>query len=253
MKNNIIAIDVSKEYVLHIDKVLERSKIEILEWFSCIEKEFKVNTYIYKDIQSLRNGLKKRGLGLYPSHMVACMIDEDLSTGIRRSINLYEPPTIADEKSYNKKEYDYVVFHELVHYITDMIYGKLPEWLTEGIAKILDNTYKEDLTNLMPIINTYEIPSISSMKGDFFILKKYESTITEDAQEIQKEITIYNGYDLSYIMVRYLIEVYGKEYLFSLMDNKKEIKRLEQSILNEAIDYFTSKYLKENTIKNKKI
>ena len=30
MKNNIIAIDVSKEYILHVDKVLERNKLEII-------------------------------------------------------------------------------------------------------------------------------------------------------------------------------------------------------------------------------
>lgn len=247
MKNNIIPLDVSKSYILRVDKLIERSKLSILEWFQKDLPDFKVNIYIYKDNDSLREGLKRRGHGLYPSHMVACMIDEDKENNIRRSINIYEPPT-TDDNFYNKKEYDHVIFHELIHYITDMIYGKLPEWLTEGIAKYLDGSYKEDITNLMTIINEYEIPDISNMRGDFFIYKTYE-----ELDGILKEKTIYNGYDLSYLMVRYIIEQYGKEYLNNLMQNKEEIKKIEQTILLEAIEYYKSLYLKENTIKNKKI
>lgn len=252
MKNNIIAIDVSKEYVLHVDKVLERAKQQIIEWFETSLDEFKVNTFIYKDIPALREGLKRRGFGLYPSHMVACMIDEDIEKGTIRSINFYEPPVISDEKSYNKKEYNQVIFYELIHYITDILFGNLPEWLTEGVAVYLDGKYKNDISTLIQLINSYEIPDITQMKGDFFVVKKYTSeTINEDNK--RKEITIYDGYDLSYIMVRYIIEVQGKKYLFELMKNKDIIKELEQSILINAIEYFNLTYTKENTIKNQKI
>lgn len=240
MKNDIIAINVSKEYILYIDKVLERSKLEIIEWFEKPYQEFKVKAFIYQDIPSLREGLHRRGFGPYPEYMNACMIDENQEQGIERSINLYEPSIKGSDTEYSRKEYNSVVFHELVHYITDIYYGKLPEWLTEGIAKYLDGSYKTDLTNLMTIIKTYEIPDISTMQGDTFILKTQEKTI-------------YDGYDLSYIMVRYIIEVYGKDYLFSLMQNKEEISTLAQTTLIEAIEYFNSLYLKENTIKSQKI
>lgn len=240
MKNNIIAIDVSKEYILHVDKVLERSKLEIIEWFHHPYQEFKVKAFIYKDIPSLVEGLHRRGFGPYPEYMNACMIDEDIQNGIERSINLYEPSIKGSETEYSRKEYNNVIFHELIHYITDMYYGKLPEWLTEGIAKYLDGTYKEDLTNLMSTIKTYEIPDISTMQGDSFVLSSNEKTI-------------YNGYDLSYIMIRYIIEVYGKDYLFTLMQNKEQIDKIAQSTLIEAIEYFKTLYLKENTIKNQKI
>ncbi len=246
MKNNIIAIDVSREYIFHVDKVIERSKRDILEWFNLPLPEFKVTTYIYKDNESLREGLKKRGLGLFPAHMVACMIDQDEEKGIRRSINFYEPnPKSAIE--YNKKEYDEVITHELTHYITDILYGKLPEWLTEGIAKIIDKYYKDDLTNLMKLINNYEIPDITTMKGDFFILKKQEEVITDEGILTTEKI-VYDGYDLGYIMVRYIIETLGKDYLFTLMSNKDELALKEQSILSEAIEYYNCQYGKENTI-----
>lgn len=247
MKNNIIPLDISKSYILHVDKLIERSKLSILEWFDEEQKDFKVNTYIYKDNESLREGLKRRGHGLYPAHMVACMIDEDEQNNIRRSINIYEPPT-QSEDSYNKREYDSVIYHELIHYITDLLYGKLPEWLTEGIAKYLDGSYKEDITNLITIIESYEIPDISTMQGDFFVYKTYSNN-----NGVIEEKTIYNGYDLSYLMIRYIIEMYGKDYLKTLMKNKEEITKIEQTILIESIEYYKNLYLKENTIKNKKI
>ncbi len=248
MKNNIIPLDVSKSYILHVDKLIERNKLEILEWFEENISDFKVNVYIYKDNNSLREGLKRRGHGLYPAHMVACMIDEDLNNNIRRSINIYEPSINTNEVEYSKKEYDVVIYHELIHYITNILYGKLPEWLTEGIAKYLDGSYNQDLTNLIKIIEEYEIPDISTMNRDFFVYKTY----IQEENEL-KEKTIYNGYDLSYIMIRYIIEIYGKEYLKELLKNKEEISKIEQTILIEASEYYKSLYLKENTIKNKKI
>ncbi len=246
MKNNIISIDTSKEYILHIDKLLERSKQEILDFFQVPYQEFKVTTYVYKDNESLREGLKRRGLGLYPAHMVACQVDEDIENNITRSINLYEPP-IESDTSYNKKEYDCCIYHELIHYITDLLYGKLPEWITEGIATQLDGSYKKDLTNLIQIITGYEIPNIGDMKGDFFV---YEIPNPENKKDKK---TIYNGYDLSHIMIRYILEVYGRAYLLDLLKNKEMIKEVEQTILVEAIDYYKSLYFAENTIKNQKI
>ena len=152
------------------------------------------------------------------------MVDEDKENGIKRSINFYEPSKTPEENEYTKKEYNNVILHELIHYITDILYGKLPEWLTEGIAKYLDGSYKTDLTELMhQYIATYEIPDISTMKGERFVVK-------------DKEKTIYNGYDLSYIIVRYIIEVYGKETLFSIMKNKKQLKQIEQQLLPESIE-----------------
>lgn len=235
MKNDIIAPEISKNYIEYIDRLLERSKLEILEWFEKPSLTFKVKTFIYKNPQELRIGLKRRLNREYPPYMVACMVDEDKD--IHRSINIYEPP-IESQESYNRKEYNQVIYHELIHYITDVLYGKLPEWLTEGIALNLDGSYKQDLTNLMKIINTYQIPSIFDMKDDTFVLID------------QTGNTIYNGYDLSYIMIRYILETLGKDYLFTLMKNKKQISLVEQSTLTEAITYFNNQYLEENTIKS---
>ena len=238
MKNDIIAIDVSEDYIRHIDRLLERSKLEIFEWFNKPTENCRVKTYIYKDIESLRIGLKRRYNKEYPPYMVACMVDEDKNTP--RNINLYEPP-IQSEDSYSRKEYNRVVFHELIHYITDFLYGKLPEWLTEGIAVYLDGSYKQDITNLIKLINIYQIPDISNMKDDTFVVQDEQGN------------TIYNGYDLSYIMIRYILEILGKDYLFNLLKNKEQIRLVEQTILTDAIEYFNCQYLEENSIKSPNI
>jgi hypothetical protein len=235
MKNDIIAIDVSEDYIRHIDRLLERSKLELFEWFEKPTETCRVKTYIYKDLSSLRIGLKRRYNKDYPPYMVACMVDEE--ENIHRCINIYEPPITSDE-SYTRREYNQVVFHELIHYITDLLFGKLPEWLTEGIALYLDGSYKQDITNLLNKINTYQIPDISTMKDNTFILEDEQGN------------TLYNGYDISYIMIRYIIETLGKDYLLTLMKNKKQIQLVEQTTLTDAIDYFNCQYLEENSIKS---
>lgn len=237
LKNNLIAIDTSKEYSFHVDKWLEKSKREIFTWFERPEEDCKVKVFIYKDIPSLVEGLKKRGYADFPDYMCACMLDEEPETKRTRSINIYEPASNPNPEEYSKKEYDQVIFHELIHYITDYLFGKLPEWLTEGIAKQLDGSYQRDVSNLLEKhINTYEIPDIHEVKGKNFVKKEGTKVI-------------YDGYDFGYIMVRYLLEVYGKDYLFTLMQQKEFLENKAQSILVEAIDYFNGEYNEEKSYK----
>ena len=235
MKNDIIAIDVSEDYIHHVDRLLERSKLEIFEWFEKPVDNTRIKTYIYKDVPSLREGLIRRLNREYPWYLQGCQVDEDKENGISRSINIYETP-VKNENGYNRREYNSVIYHELVHYITDILFGKVPEWICEGIALNLDGSYKQDLTNLMKIVNTYQIPEVSKLIGDTFVVKEGKKTI-------------YNGYDYSYLMVRYIIETLGKDYLFTLMKNQDQIPLVEQTTLIEAIEYFNCQYLEEKTIK----
>ena len=54
-------------------------------------------------------------------------------------------------------------------------------------------------------------------------------------------------------MVRYIIEVYGKDYLLTLLSTKDNITKIEQQTLIDAIEYYKNIYFTENTIKNRKI
>lgn len=250
MKNDIISISSSKEYSYHIDKLLERSKREILEWFQIPSLDFKITTFIYKDLPSLIEGLKKRGFGPYPDYMRACMIDEDLKRQIKRSINIYEvSDDLENKQSYTKKEYDKIVFHELIHYITDYLFGKLPEWVTEGIAKYLDGTYKKGIPYLMEhYIRTYEIPNINDMTGNQFVVTKKEIIESESGlKEIDR--VVYDGYDYSYLIINYIIEVYGKDYLFTIMKQKDFLNSIAERLQKEALEYFNYEYNEEKNYK----
>ena len=58
---------------------------------------------------------------------------------------------------------------------------------------------------------------------------------------------------LSYLMIRYILETLGKDYLFVLMKNKDQIELVEQTTLSDAIEYFNCQYLEENTIKSRNL
>ncbi len=231
MKNNIIGFYINKEYSFYVDKVLERSKIEIFNWFGKETPNIKIKTFIYKDIPSLVEGLRKRGHINYPDYMVACMIDEDQEKSIERSINLFEPQVDEpDPNKYSRKEYNIIIFHELIHYITDYLYGKLPEWITEGIAKYLDGSYKNQLEEIIKRVNTYQIPDINSMCDTNFV--KYDENSNK----------IYDGYEISFLMINYILEVYGKEYFLTILTNKEFIKEHTEKYLKESLEYYNFEY-----------
>ena len=220
MKNNIIAIEVSKEYQCYVDKLIERTKREIYEWFEHQTIEDKINIYIYKDIPSLIEGLKRRGLGPYPEYMVACMVDEDQEKDIRRSINFYEPSKEPTETEYTKKEYNIVIFHELIHAIEHTIYGEQPEWLSEGIAKYLDGTYSQGIKWLLQnYINKIPVPEMKELEEEFGFHE-------------------YDSYDYAYIMVSYLIETMGKKRFLEFLHNANEVSDLSKGLITRSIQHY---------------
>ena len=90
----------------------------------------------------------------------------------------------------------------------------------------------------MKKVKNYQVPEVSKLIGNTFVVKDEQGN------------TVYNGYDYSYLMVRYIIETLGKDYLFTLMKNKDQISLVEQTTLIEAIEYFNCQYLEENSIKS---
>lgn len=51
----------------------------------------------------------------------------------------------------------------------------------------------------------------------------------------------YNGYDLSYICVRYLLENYDNKHFNDFIRNKDKIIKIGDCILDEALNYFENK------------
>ena len=127
--------DNKSNYENIVKGIIDKKSCEIFNFFNspCIDLD--CNIYIYNSIESLVNGLHKRDFKNNPSYMCACFKDED------NSLNFFEPKDNPNSDEWSKEEYESVIFHELIHAIQYALFGTIPEWLSEGIAKYLDGTY----------------------------------------------------------------------------------------------------------------
>lgn len=137
-----------------------------------------------------------------------------------------------------KSEDDIVkaIMHEIVHhiyryYIEEDINNRII-WFDEGLAmnfSLQNDKYMDDdcfidfLNNKIFCIG--DIPCINDLShGSSFVNDNY------------------NGYDLSYLVVRYLIENNSYEDFYKIMKNKKLIRNIGSNILRNVIMYYKSKY-----------
>ncbi len=218
--NKYICTNRNANYQTEVEKILISKKQEILDFFNVEDNgQFNFNIYIYNTIDDLVTGMKNRGFKNMPNYMCACYKDED------NSLNFFEPNDNPNENEWSKEEYKNVIFHEEIHGIQSIIYGVQPEWLTEGIAKYLDGTYKKGIKYLLDeYINKTAIPPMSELENEFGMHD-------------------YDSYDYSYLMVRYLIETLGKDNFLNAIKSKETIKELSNDLVNKAIDYYNEKFI----------
>ncbi len=209
----------SSKFDKYIDDIISSRKNEILSFFNSDDIDLSFNIYVYNSIEDLVNGLKERGFSKDPDYMCACHKDED------NSLNFFEPKDNPNEDEWSKEEYEVVIFHELIHAIQFSLFGTTPEWLNEGIAKYLDGTYSKGIKYLLEnYINKNRIP---------------------EQKEIEEEFGMheYDSYDYAYIMVSYLIDTLGKDYLLEILKNKEQINIIKEGLLNKSINYYNKKYM----------
>ena len=131
------------------------------------------------------------------------------------------------------------IMHEIVHhiyryYIEDDADNRVI-WFDEGLAMNFslqndkykdEDTFKEFLNNR--VFSITNIPCINNLKhGSDFVNKNY------------------NGYDLAYLAVKYLIENNSDEDFYLIMKNKKVIRDIGENILDIAINYYYNIYNKK--------
>lgn len=205
--------------------IIDTRKQEILDFFEVEDDgRFNFNVYIYDSQEELVTGLKERGFSEDPPHMCACSKDED------HSLNYFEPEDKpVDVNSWSKEEYlkGNVIFHEEIHGIQSYIYGKQPEWLTEGVAKYLDGTYSKGIPYLLKnYISKDQVPSMSELVSEF---GWHQDT--------------YDAYDYAYLIVSYLIDVNGKSGFVKSIYDSNYLKKLEDSdVVQIAVSYYYDKY-----------
>ena len=216
-------------YIQTINDIINDRKNNIFLFFNSKEVDLTFNIYVYDSIEELVNGLRKRGFKNFPDYMCACHKDED------NSLNFFEPKDNPSENEWSKEEYKNVIFHELIHGIQFILFGKTPEWLNEGIAKYLDGTYSKGIKWLLENhINNNPIPNQSEIENEFGMHN-------------------YDSYDYAYLMVSYLIDNLGKDNFVNILKNKKQIETIKKDLLVNSIDYYNNKYKEEtNLVKRNK-
>ena len=198
-------------------KIINDRKKEIFDFFNTDVIDLPFDIYIYDSIENLVDGMKKRGYENDPDYMCACHKDED------NSLNYFEPKDNPSSKEWSKDEYENVIFHELVHGIQFTLFGTTPEWLCEGIAKVLDGTYSKGIKWLLDnYINNNPIPNQSEIENEFGMHD-------------------YDSYDYAYLMVSYLIDTLGKDKFIEVIKNN-QIDSIKDDLLNKAIKYYYFKY-----------
>lgn len=211
---NYIVENEKSNYKDEINNIILSNKEDVFDFFNSPDLELSFNVFVYKDIDSLVKGLKERGFNNIPSYMCACQKDED------NSLNFFEPKDNPNRNEWSKEEYKNVIFHELIHGIQFQLFGKTPEWLNEGIAKYLDGTYENGVKYLLDnYVNNKEVPNQYEIENEFGCHD-------------------YDSYIYAYLMVSYIIDTKGKDYLIELLKDEKKLEVEKNNLLNCAINYY---------------
>ena len=181
----------------------------VVNYFDDLEK---FREFIY-EIRGERESLPKYAKGTYDSGMINAYIEPD--TQMKRL---------------------YTASHELFHilymkYILKDDYSKRIVWYDEGMAQFMsgekDKIVDEDAFKkffLRVKEDTKEIPNLNDLKhGDSFYNDKY------------------NGYDLSYLSVKYLNDILNPEKFVKLMPNFSKIKKYGDNIVTKMFSYYDQK------------
>lgn len=197
-----------KEYEKIFD-ISIKDKI-IINYFDNLE-EFR--EFIY-EIRGNRDSLPEYAKGTYDKNMINAYID----------INL------LDKRIYNAS-------HELFHilYLKYILNGDLRSrivWYDEGMAQFMsgEKDYSKDKNQFIKYyknakIRNKVIPNLNQLwHGNSFYNENYD------------------GYQLSYLSIRYLYETLSKKEFYSLLFDIDKAREIGCDVAEKAIKYFDNKY-----------
>ena len=229
-ENNICRIEYSstlQEIAEATLKLLEK-KIPEYEMYFDIKIEEKIKINYFDDLQEFRNfinnlrnnnSLPEYAKGTYDNDMVNCYIEKE-----------------------SQMERVYTASHELFHilyqkYILEKNNIDRVVWLDEGMAQLMSGE-KEKLQDE------------EEFRKFYINAKKQTKTIPELGSLIHGQQFCnekYNGYYLSYIAVRYLLEIIGKEELKKVISNAEKIKEYGNKIVIKSFNYYDKKYCNDDS------
>lgn len=205
---------------------------KILEYKSFFELELdQVQINYFDDKERFRKYITNiRGEDTLPNYATGTYDMGMVNAYIRSDIN-------KQTREYKSKLY--MANHELFHilYMRYRQKNNCPTriiWFDEGMAQLLsgemddlldENMFKEYYCKVKQ--ETKKIPNLNDMThGDGFCN------------------IWYNGYDLSYLAVRYLSEIVGMEGLKNLLSQTDQLTKYGENIANEIFQYYDAKLSK---------
>lgn len=132
--------------------------------------------------------------------------------------------------SLNPNQYKSAVLHECIHIIYNSITDKRITWLDEGLAMNLSG----EKNNLLDeeSLKGYITQKLLPMN-----LPSNMNQLTHGRMFVNGE---YNGYDLSYISVRYLLETKSKDEIHEMIKDSYKALEIGIDVLPSAINYFSN-------------
>ena len=138
----------------------------------------------------------------------------------------------------------YTASHELFHilymkYILNNDYSKRIVWYDEGMAQFMSGE-KGSLNDESVFKDFYmKVKESTKVIPQMNTLEHGNSFVNED----------YNGYDLSYLSIKYLSEVLSVEQFKNLMSDFKKISQLGNDIIQKMFCYYDEKLENKNVKK----
>lgn len=124
--------------------------------------------------------------------------------------------------------------HEFIHIVNrEKIYKKRVIWLDEGLATNLDGErdYLKENDKFVKFIRT-KILNVKSLP--------VMNDLSHRGGGFKQEF--YDGYDLVYFSVRFLLETYSKDKILKILKDYDLSMEIGKNILQDAIDYYKSKF-----------
>ncbi len=196
---------------------------DIINFFD-IKEYRKITVNLFDDIDEFKSfiaNIRNVDISSLPSYVQG--------TFDKGMVNAYVKSDLSKNEPLYKTRI-HMILHEMVHLIyLEVIlksnYSNRVVWLDEGLALNLSGEYdnSKDLINkVIDKISDFNfIPNLNNLKHG-------KTFINDD----------YNGYCLSYLAVRYLIDSKSKEELLEIINSKNLSLKQGKIIIEEAIDYY---------------
>jgi hypothetical protein len=204
-----------EDLIVELVDYLDQKREDIFNFFDSTLQKEKVTINIIPTKKEYDEIAKKiRGVDEIPKWSIGFAYDDIINYvslhDYKNTSHAFTEDKYLERLDYYKK----TIVHEYVHFVADLYrkknnIGHRIKYLNEGIATYLSGQ-KEDM----------EIPFNYKLED---ILEKN------------------NSYDAWYLLTKYIIEEYGKEYFLELFGNNEKTSKEVSKLFKEAKDYYEKK------------